>query len=739
MNNRRLIVYSTIGAAVLLSIVVFLFVKLSADRESGGRETVAMCGVVYKAIPSDAVAILGVNSGAVLADMATGKKMPEINRELPAAVSMHYSAKNEVSLLWISQFTTDDGGNDSPPVGHYLTKRKYNSVYIYQTADTFSVAQYGSLRLWSKSPYVVESAVRHLENSTSILDNQEFASLVDRTSYENTLFINHHQIGKFFSGVVQRDYLKYSDFFLRFTSWSSYKVEGTENLISLSGDLENNGEERYYSHVFESQKPQKAEYPSFLPSQTAFAISIPFESVRMYLDGYKEFLEIHKKRGNYDYIQHITRIDGDIAPQEFIDSLNVREAVIALCSFGNKYEWVTLLRLHGQESVISNMFTGMFDREKSVEVKDFTRKGYVAAVFGPVFGNNKEESFCRSGDWIVIGPKEHVKGFAVGANKFFTLDDYIRQTSLNGIFNRESNVDVYANISFMPDSVLKIFKVSYASEMAEKLDENNFSVAHARLYGEGPGMKSEIKIYTANLEKLPEAPAADDDIPVVVTDSTIRVDNSEFELKDFTTGGKCYLQQSNNLSLRYLNGNRKALWTIPFSKPLCGMVEQVDFYSNNKLQMLMATSEELFLIDRLGRFVKGFPVKLHKPAVLGPKIFDAGSGKTGFIMLDEDNTVSIYVLKQNELAQPVEIRHGEFVREIPDVIKVGQDNYIVVRCVSQAKIYSVNGTQITGKEKKRRIAPDSELAVVDGGIEYTGTDKKVYIIDLQTGKSSLKR
>lgn len=740
MNNRKLVIYSSVGAAFLLAAVVYLFSAMfSKSKESTGGDYSGV-QALYRAIPSDAVAVLSVDKGSMLLPLAgTGdaNTLPALERERPATVSLHYSSKNEVSLLWVSQ-SASEAGKALPPVS-YTRKRGYNGVDIYEMAGGTALACYGELTFWSRSPYVVEGAIRHLKNETSILDSPEFLELAKKSTGAGNLMVNHHQIGKLFSGVVQREFLKYSDFFLRLTSWSLFEIKHDSLFWDLAGGLVNYGEVKYYSSLFSSQSPKKMEYSLMLPARTAFAVSVPFSDTDLYLERYKEFLEVHKKLGDYSYRQHLVTKENSLSPAGFVDSLDVREAVAAFCSFGGRYDWVTLLRSGKGEGFISGVISGMLDRDKEVAVEDFVHKGYIGSVFGSLFGHCNEESFCRAGNWVVVGPSDFVKAFAVGANKFFTLNDYLSAGALNGFFDKESNLDVYLNVSFARDSVLNVFKPEYSAKLGARLDSCNFAVVTARFSGgDSQRTRADVRLYAAKLDKLPEPPASESEEIVTVTDSTIVVDNTLFELKDFVNGGKCYLRQNNNLSLSYLNGKKKSVWTIPFNAPLCGRVEQVDFFSNNKLQMLACTSDKLYLIDRLGRNVKGFPMQLHKSVVLGPEVFEEDEGY-GFVTLNRDNTISLYKLSKNGLDAPVNINAGEFVRELPAIKRVDGESYLFVKCVSQIKIYSLNGNQITGKEKKRKIAPDSELEFGADGVVYTGTDKKRYIIDLKTGKSSLKK
>ena len=185
-----------------------------------------------------------------------------------------------------------------------------------------------------------------------------------------------------------------------------------------------------------------------------------------------------------------------------------------------------------------------------------------------------------------------------------------------------------------------------------------------------------------------------------------------------------------------MNGARKGLWTIQFDEPLCGYVEQIDFFGNGKLQMLFAAGDKLYLLDRLGRIVGGFPVEFATPVVLGPKVTGLYDGVYSIMVLDEKNRVAIYKVERNRLSPPTEIACGEFVKELPELVTIENEDYLFVRTVTQTKIFTIQGYEITGKEKRGRIAPDGQIKILENSkIEYMGTDGKTYVMDLNTGRS----
>ncbi|MCB0793621.1 MAG: hypothetical protein KDB88_02695 [Flavobacteriales bacterium] len=71
-----------------------------------------------------------------------------------------------------------------------------------------------------------------------------------------------------------------------------------------------------------------------------------------------------------------------------------------------------------------------------------------------------------------------------------------------------------------------------------------------------------------------------------------------------------------------VGSNGKVLWERQLDGPMKSDPIQVDRYHNRKLQLLFNTDRSVYLIDRLGRDVEGFPIKLPASAAAPLAVFD---------------------------------------------------------------------------------------------------------------------
>lgn len=91
----------------------------------------------------------------------------------------------------------------------------------------------------------------------------------------------------------------------------------------------------------------------------------------------------------------------------------------------------------------------------------------------------------------------------------------------------------------------------------------------------------------------------------------------EFKVTNCGTGKKNTLRQNPDNTIELIDEKGKSLWKVKLSGRLCGRVYEVDYYKNRKIQFLMCEGKNLHLIDRLGREVGGFPMRLAAPATDG--------------------------------------------------------------------------------------------------------------------------
>ncbi len=93
-----------------------------------------------------------------------------------------------------------------------------------------------------------------------------------------------------------------------------------------------------------------------------------------------------------------------------------------------------------------------------------------------------------------------------------------------------------------------------------------------------------------------------------------KIMNGPHQFLNHYTGVNESLVQDGNHTLYLIDPQDSILWKKKLDGPILGGIRAIDYYQNNKLQILLNTSYSIYLIDRKGRDVNTFPVKLDQHA-----------------------------------------------------------------------------------------------------------------------------
>ena len=185
----------------------------------------------------------------------------------------------------------------------------------------------------------------------------------------------------------------------------------------------------------------------------------------------------------------------------------------------------------------------------------------------------------------------------------------------------------------------------------------------------------------------------------------VEVPTGPFEVKNSGTGKTNLFYQNENLYLCLKEVEGKGLWGVTFSEPICGRVETIDYYNNGKLQFLFAAGSKLYLIDRLGRFVKGFPAELGKDVLLGPAAYDfTGAGGYTALVLHTDNTIGMYNLHGEAPAQWKGISCADTILDLPKLVEDKGKRYWAVPTARETVVFDYwGGEPLKEKETKNLV------------------------------------
>ncbi len=733
--NKKVIILCSVAVVALLALVGFGFRALFSDNSKGEAQNEQPRDSrinALSAVPTDAILVIEsevgyyqcLNNKSELYSLLSS--ISSQTEEWHNAISLHYTSRNHISPLYILSvpFSVEKEGFRKQVLSRYssLNTIDYDGVQIYhseiksgkQTSQIY-IASWNNFLLISESSTLIKSSIRHLANKASILDNSTFLELTKQTKGETCIYVGNESLGKLFSGMVNSSYLKYASFTQTISDWTMFNLEVDKDYAVLKGEFKNINNEDKFSNSLSTLQTKNSDLYELLPNASSLVMQMHFESVDDYLAKYKLYLESRKQyRPN---------------PQSraWLDSLDMRTVAIVDLPLAEKKERLLFVRLGS-----NNKF-----KVEDSEIEAFENKDRINVLLGDAFKPSSQYAYTKVEDYLVIGSEKalvNIIDFNENSGSV-TLHDYLAQTPASEYVDTPNAFSIIINASEYRGEVSSILKPYYSSQLEGEDSNKNFRYLLLGINGKD----IQLEIFNEDLNELPQLTVSQIYQEEVNDNFKIDVPSGPFEVYNFSSKKTNYLQQQSDNTLRLLDHNKRQVRKIAFKNEICGKVEQIDYLKNNKLQMLFAAGNQLWLLDRLGRWVSGFPKNLPSAVLLGPDVYDFRKDKNYVVMiLHKDNSLQMYDIDAKPLAAWNKISLKEKIIQMPELLEVGQNKYWVVRTTRQMLIYDYNGIVVADFSKRKRIKAASEIIKKsDYELILTSLEGNEMLLNLRTG--SLKR
>lgn len=185
---------------------------------------------------------------------------------------------------------------------------------------------------------------------------------------------------------------------------------------------------------------------------------------------------------------------------------------------------------------------------------------------------------------------------------------------------------------------------------------------------------SKEKVTVKELKGLSLTPFQTISIPEKITYGPKSILNFNDKTEDLV------LQDANHV-LYLVNAAGETVYTQQLSGPIVSDAFQIDFLKNGKLQLLLATADQLYAIDRLGNSIPGFPVSLQNEKISTLNLVDYDNSREYRYFLSSESG-NLWLLDRNgkslEGWNPMNL--GEKSVEAPSHIRVpGKGDYMIAQ------------------------------------------------------------
>ncbi|WP_147678148.1 ribonuclease HII [Algibacter pacificus] len=156
----------------------------------------------------------------------------------------------------------------------------------------------------------------------------------------------------------------------------------------------------------------------------------------------------------------------------------------------------------------------------------------------------------------------------------------------------------------------------------------------------------------------------------------------------------------NNLYL--ISNSGKIQWKKQLHGPVLGKIEQIDIYKNGRLQLVFATPNRVYVLDRKGNDVSPFPLKFNDAITQPLSVFDYDNNKRYRLLVTQGKNVLMYDAKGKTVKGFTFKAAKNTIISQPQHFRIGSKDYITIKTEDKLLILDRTG--------KTRVTPKTTLS-----------------------------
>jgi hypothetical protein len=575
-------------------------------------------------------------------------------------VSTHITRKDDFDFVFYIPVRAETPGSLLPDTWKKLhpAEREFNSTKIYELnikGQIFSWAQIENIWVGSFTPFLLEDVVRTYTSEKKSSFRKKIASAYQLSPVKSdagNLYVHIKNFGQWLTSFA-----KESPDFIRYMGQSSLlDIKSTDDNIVLNGFSLDSANQRYLLSIFTNQVPVPFNLKNAVSDRSVIFMSYGISNGTEFGKGLQAF-SAQKKPRLRDSLQYLNSIAG-ISLEKLYASLGKEVGVCLLESRNEKLsrillvettqpeEWITAFNTLSRKTSIDTIFV---ERFSEYEIREVPVYAFPEKLFWPLVSGFPSCFYTRMGNTLIMGENlEDLKQFLDDIDKEDTWGKSVAQNKFLETTLLEANMSIYINTPL----AWNIITHSLHPKWQKFIRENRPSL---EALGMGAIQLSHLNnsYYTNVTWNFGEETGTKTRTPEKSNKSLTSFNQGIHKFfvvrNQATKRDDVFIQDSTN-AVSLIANDGKVLWRVPVEGPIAGDVTQIDYFNNGKLQLFFATPGALHVIDRLGNYVKPFPVAIteKEPELVSIIDYDH-SKKYRFLVSGKSGKLWMYDKEGNSL------------------------------------------------------------------------------------------
>ena len=628
------------------------------------------------------------------------KQYPDIFKSNSLFISFHRVGVNNSGLLFSSNFERKAIASNTKIntlLGEYISESQYNNQAIFELqhkSNTLFVSFEGDIVFFSENKMLVEDAIRASAAKEKLSLHPSFSTAYKTISKsaEINLLINYNSL------------IEYTNLFTRkalttvgFSGWTATDLKIKNKLIIANGFSAFNNTTTNFTDVLSNQSAENIGITDIIPESTSLLFSIGFDNAKQLYNKKNKILQHQNNFWSWDKHRKLILDSNNVDYNEFITELEGEAGIFNTSAIQNEKQQYAFFK-SSNSIIASSLMQGLIlDRRTYVEYSICSIKD--ANITAQLFG----DLFSTSAPYFTIIDNYFIFGANISSLEYL-IDNYHSENTLannqhfsnySSHFSSKSNMFFYINPSKMVAGLKEKLQISYR----KKLNFNTDSLAKFTAFSLQITSKRNLLLNNINLFYDTDYKESIKEEWFKQLDTTISM-HPQFVYNHFTKE-KMIIVQNDNHKVFAINSKGEELWNIQLNSRIIGNISSIDVYKNNKYQCLFNTESQLYLIDRNGRYVDGFPKLLPSNTKIGHALFDYNKTKKyRIIIIGEDNKIYNLDKKGKNVKGWKYKENSNRIKQTPQHFRVGNKDYILAeRNNSSTQLLAINGSERVEFEK----------------------------------------
>lgn len=492
------------------------------------------------------------------------------------------------------------------------------TLYYLQTGDgsEFFFHQGEDYYLLSPDRISIEAAIRQKNSKSEVSD---FEGLKNIRQSRNSkaplnLYLKLDQWPAYLSTLGESSY----HYLARLGDWALLDLESEKHNLIATGLLNHPSEAAFYPQAFTELRSSQIEAKEIIPYNLAFWLHYSIGNAAQFLRSYEAYLEKDERlKEHRDIIGKLPPGAAELLAGIMDSELGTFQAGRAeKHAYDFAYFNVRDIDL-AQQSLESLADSNFIEGYRGHVIRKIAAMNLLPRIYGQAFEAFHQPYYLIHENYVLFGNE-------LAALKV-VLNDILDQKTLDrseSYLNLSSQLSGQAQIQLLygiPECLANLNQ-ELKGDLAEELEAQQDSLQNLRwgiiqlkagkersfissiLREEKPIEEKIVRQWTVQLEGQPA--------------------NTPQFLRNHNNQKLDIALQDENHQLYLISRKGEVFWQRRLDGPIIGDIRQIDIYRNNKLQMVFNTQNKLWVIDRLGRNVEGFPIKLPSESTAPVGVFN---------------------------------------------------------------------------------------------------------------------